>query len=66
MAEQIVELFADKSRLDQMEAVALTNAYGNGWIFRPSGTGRGWRLHTSSGGVSWNIRKAIDAGLAAL
>ena len=49
----------DTERLDALQK--LTVGYGNGWMLRPSGTGRGMRLHeTELEGANSNVREAID------
>jgi hypothetical protein len=52
----------DTERLDWLQS--KTTHYGEGWMVRPSTTGRGMRLHeTSRGGAKPTVREAIDAAM---
>lgn len=59
--ETVQQAFADKERLDKLQALTEKQQYTGTVIMRMSETGRGWRLHeTSQEGADSDVRGAID------
>ena len=59
--ETVQQAFADKARLDKLQALTEKQMYTGTVIMRMSETGRGWRLHeTSQEGADSDVRGAID------
>lgn len=64
---EIEQAFADKARLDKLQALTEKNAYTGSVIMRMSSSGRGWRLHeTEQSGADSDVRGAIDRFFAEL
>lgn len=54
---------SDTELLDWLQSA--TTGYGEGWVCRPSSTGRGWRLHETTGVACSSVREAIAGAMLA-
>ena len=65
--DDLIQLLADKIRLDALDAILAENAYRArlGWRWNPEGPDSDFKIHMSQDGKMISIRQALDVMLAA-
>ena len=65
--DDLIQLLADKIRLDGLDAILAENAYRArlGWRWNPEGPDSEFKLHLSQDGKMRSVRQALDVMLAA-
>jgi hypothetical protein len=65
--DDLIQLLADKIRLDGLDAILAENAYRArlGWRWNPAGPDSDFKIHMSQDGKMISIRQALDIMLAA-
>lgn len=65
--DDLIQLLADKIRLDGLDAILAENAYRArlGWRWNPEGPDSDFKIHMSQDGKMISIRQALDVMLAA-